>query len=1648
MPSVIIRRDPFRPQMDQQTVTVRRGTRLDTVLRRQGFIQGRGKAIRRPVPFVVQVNGEWLLQARWARRLVADDAVLVVVLPAGGGGSNPLQIVAMVALAAVTAGVGAWAAGAYASAAGVAATSAGALAVGAGAAAAVAIVGGMAINSLFPPARLPSTMEREGASPTYTIGAQGNMARPFEAIPVRYGRYRSYLDFASQPYTEMEGNETYLYQLFMVGQGEYDIERIQIEDTDVGNFSEVQYEVVPPGGRVTLFPDNVVTSSAVQGIELPAAGGPGAGPVGPFVANPAGTRTTELAVDVVLPRGLFYVNYKGALEPLATTFNVYGRQIDDSGQPIGSTVLLGAERLEMATSTPQYRTYRYSVPQGRWEVSVERTSADIPDRETRSALAISWLGLRAYLPSQQDYGDVTLLAMRIRATNNLNQTTARRINVIATRRLRTWHPINGWSAGAVATRNPAWAIADACTNPRYGKGLPTSRINMAGVYRLAQIWDQRGDRFDGVFDTTVTFWEAITQIARVGRAMPIYYAGVIDIVRDEAKSLRTQMFTPANIVARSLSIDYAFPEFDDPDHIIVEFTNEATWQDDEVVCALAGSAMLRPYRLRIPGITNRDHAWREGITLAVRNRDQRRFISFQTEFEGAIPGYADLVEISHDVPKWGLSGWIESFDAASLTLTTSEPLEWYEGENHYISLRRRDGSPAGPYRVVPAGPTPVPPGLSESDLAELMTRRMRLVDVDADDIYVSDGVQDELTHYAFGAGERRALLAQVMSATPDEEGRWTLDAVNYAPSVHVAEQGGDVPPPPPPSLLPNPVIAPIIDSVVVYAGAEPGTQIISATPARGAARYEFEASSDAGQTWYQVGEGERPNIMVRLEPGAWRVRVRGIGVLVGPWATWQGQISANAGPPPALLSLVAEPALYAIRLRWTLPDAPYLRSVEIYESQTPDIADAQLLTEPRVPQQAYEKTGVRVGQRFWYWARLRDEADAPGGWFPDPTGPGVAGQAVLDAGPYLEAIRDEIMSSEQGRQLFDRVEQIDVDLLDLQGADERLGQEIAAEAQARVQQVGQVAKDLAQLGGIVEQNTTGIAELREEGDLHALQVLELRAALGDTDASLTTIRRVQMGAVEQLTRLTVRTDEAVTQITDMLHVLDGQATRLQVLEVEAEGLSTRTQTLEEVTGQYASRFTEVESDLDGVHSAVQTLQQAQEGMATQLETVEATAVGAGAAAAAAQAAVQTEATARADADSALAQSISEVSASVGQNAAAIQQIDQATEEQALRQLQLMAQDGATEGFITEQMRAMATHARQISQLVARNESMQAAIQTIEQVFLDETGALAEQVSTLVSSMTQFGREADAEGDLADVLNEHASRAMIQTERRTRATSELAMARAIESMQASVGTAVALMEQSSEVVAELDGRVSSMMMVRAQVTQGGETVAAGFMIGAEGEGGVLTSRFAVFAQQFVVLDQLSESVVAPFAVEGGQTIIDDALIRRLHGNKIIAGTLDADAITNNSFVSKVASIDTAYVRRANIQELAVDTLRIAGGSVTTGSALDYSFELDRWQSQTVRAEIHMPVGGLVVAMVDVSATRIAGTGRMFFRMNSSFSEEASYENRIDAVAPHFSIKDFFISSWLGPGTHFISVTGQNNDSRGSYFGKVSLIGLFR
>jgi hypothetical protein len=764
---------------------------------------------------------------------------------------------------------------------------------GASAAVGVSIAGSLLVNAIVPPTT-PSYASQTSPSPTYSIGAQGNSARIGSAIPRQYGRFQVFPDYASQPYTENAGNQQRLFQLFCITQGYIDIEEIRIGDTALSSFgADVQYEVIEPGGVVTLFPDNVVTSGDVGGLEAKGANEKAdtdpdnwTNVLGPFVANPATTDANWLAIDIGM-QGLGYAQDSGGLGAATVAFKVEAQEINDSSVAVGDWFTLTDQSLTMATADPQLLSYKYSVPVGRYQVRFTRTNDKNTD--SRSINTLSWTGLRAYLPSKRTYGNVTLLAMEITATNNLNSSNAKQLNVIGTAKLPVWDGAN-WSAPQ-PTRSIAWAIADASRDTTYGAGLGDSRLDLDELLRLDGVWAARGETFDGTFDTTQTFWDALTSLCYLGRAVPMYYANVIAIVRDEPKPIRTIMFTPHNMLSDSFEIDMQFTGGAAAvDCVDVTYTDPDSWQPMTVRAALSDSPQKYPKAVTLIGCANRTQAFKLGMYMCACNRDQRKTITAKTEMDGFIPQYGNRVSLSHDVAAYGQSGWVEgdSWDSAAGTLRTSEPLEWTAGATHYIQFRERAGAPTadGPYIAVR--------GVDDLTISLSITESQRAA------LYISNGYSEEPTFYQFGPSiDTVSLECLMIKATPADNDTVELQMVNYAPSVYDAENSADVPPPPSASQLVRNSNSPVMTGLVVTMTQTPGEALIASSAAAGANSYEFSASSDGGNSWRPLGTPTTPRITAQLSLGDWRIRARAIGVLPGPYVYWVGTIGAVVYEPGA-----------------------------------------------------------------------------------------------------------------------------------------------------------------------------------------------------------------------------------------------------------------------------------------------------------------------------------------------------------------------------------------------------------------------------------------------------------------------------------------------------------------------------------------------------------------------------------------------------------------------------------------------------------------------------------------------------------------------------------------------------------------------------
>lgn len=987
-------KDPFRPTINREFGVALPGHTIRRTLKTKRLVVNG----RRVAPFIVSVNGRIILEKEWSYRIRDNDLVLVQHLPAHGGGSNPLQIVAMVALVVASAYTGGAAGAAFGAA------------WGAAAQAAVMIGGSILLNMMFKQnSPTASAASNAATSPTYSLSGQGNTARLMQPIPTLYGRVKMTPDYGAEPYTEIQNGDQYLYQLFVVSQGYVDIEQILIGDTDISNYSDVQTEIVQPYQPVTLFPTNVDTSTEVASQEMYGPNESSFSVLGPFVTAPSGTTTNYIAVDVSIPSGLFSITDSGAIQNATCSYQFEAQAINDAGQPIGTWFLLVQNTLNSATRDPIRITHKVSVPAGRYQVRGQRTSNQSTDAKVSDVLY--WDTLRAYMTSPTNYGGITMLAVVMKATNQLSQTSSHQIKVIATRKLQTWDAVNGWSVGYTATRNPAWAAADILRNATYGRGLPDSKYNLQRLYQLAQTFNSRGDTFNYVFDTTQQLWTALQICLKVGRTIPMYYAGLIEFIRNEPQSIPTQMFQPQNMVKGSFQTTYNFADVDTPDYVTVSFVNEDTWATDSVDCVLPGGTQNVAAIVDLPGCTNRAQAWREGITMAAINKLQRRIINFTTELEGYLPQYNDLVQISHDVTEWGFSGRVEALDPNTGFVTCSEDLTFNPGLSYVIAFRKRDGSADGPYSVV-ASPRGIP---NECKIVGATSAQMSA-------IYISNMVDSEATMYQFGPVGQAGLLAVAYTAQPQGDGTVSMQFVNYDANVFAAETGGIIPDPNPVSNLPNPPTLPIIDKVSLEYTYAVGQQTIVATPANGAQYYEFQISPDGGQTWIALGASDSPQMNCALNVGNWYIRVRGVGILKGPWTTIIENVEATVLPLVSIGTFTATSQIFAVKLDWTIQagNGGIASSVEIWHGLNAQLGNAVKLVSLPTSVLTYTHGDMGPGETHYYWARCIDQAGRAGPWF--NSGTAVVGQSSNEVTKIIDYLGGAIDESLLAQSLQTKVD--------------------------------------------------------------------------------------------------------------------------------------------------------------------------------------------------------------------------------------------------------------------------------------------------------------------------------------------------------------------------------------------------------------------------------------------------------------------------------------------------------------------------------------------------------------------------------------------------------------------------------------------------
>ncbi|WP_417448401.1 host specificity factor TipJ family phage tail protein [Idiomarina abyssalis] len=486
---------------------------------------------------------------------------------------------------------------------------------------------------------------------------------------------------------------------------------------------------------------------------------------GPVRVTPPLQKTKKMMVDLRWPSGIGYVKDNGDIKSRSLKVMLEWREIGTTTWKQVPYTREGATRDQLGKTIPitldkecepEFRCYRVTGK----------------DDESRVLDKIELVRVKCELDSNTSYPGITTIGLRIKGTNSLSKSAENKFAGVPTRMLEVPNGNGGWTTTLHPTNDIAPAhryIAKAC-------GFTDHMISQFALLRLHQIWQERGDEFNAVFDTDSTHFEAQRRVLSCGYAYPTLDFGQLIPVRDEPKTGKAYMYMPDNMTTPlSIKVKNKLPN--EHDSVEVEYFDKRTWKPETILCKLPSSPGIKPVKMKAFGITERVKAWQWGMREARRMVYRRKNYSWGTELDGLNSTFMSRADVGWSVPGYGQNGRVSHiiYRSQYTAIFTNAELSWLEGKEHVIALRRPDGTRFGPV-TAQRGPA---------------QGEVRITDK-LDFTPVFDGSM-EPPFFMFGDKDNYRLPALVMDVVPDGTNAIRIEAENYDERVY--EDDDNQPPP-------------------------------------------------------------------------------------------------------------------------------------------------------------------------------------------------------------------------------------------------------------------------------------------------------------------------------------------------------------------------------------------------------------------------------------------------------------------------------------------------------------------------------------------------------------------------------------------------------------------------------------------------------------------------------------------------------------------------------------------------------------------------------------------------------------------------------------------------------------------------------------
>lgn len=709
--------------------------------------------------------------------------------------------------------------------------------------------------------------------------------------------------------------------------------------------------------------------------------------------------------------------------------------------------------------------------------------------------------------------------------------------------------------------------------------------------------------------------------------------------------------------------------------------------------------------------------------------------------------------------------------------------------------------------------------------------------------------------WAIDADDLAIPLYRVMRTARTPEGDYDISALQYEPSKFPSIDTGARLEERPISVIPITVVPPpasvtLTSSYAVNQGIAISTMNISWPAVAGAVAYDVEWRKDSGN-WIKVQRTGSTSVDVTgIYSGAYLARVRSVSAFEIS-SIWKSSslthLEGKTGAPPAVSFLTTTSLVYGIGIQWGFPPgAEDTERTELWYSQTADLTTAIKLSDFSYPQAKHEMHSLLAGASLFFWARLVDRTGNVGPFFPVPGA--VNGQASSDQAEYEKYFADKIGKGALYQSLREEIELITGD--GPGSVNERL-EEAKQELEELIKQVSDaLAYDPA--------------KPYLKGDIVRLDQ-HLYQAKGPVPVGEAPPNAVYW-----------------TDIGTILETTEALVSQVQIIETK----------IEEIDGKVLATATSVE--------ALRSAARGGDGAGDLADAVKGWT---------STADLAVERKTRASENDAMAQQLLTLGAQVGDNKSSLTVLEQVVatnrETSATQITQLKSDLSAVDQKAIGNAQAINGLDTKVTNLDGRvtaqassNESLRASVRGDDGAG-ELAGALKAYEST-ASIAQQMRVEASRELATAERLTTlqagiDNAKGLIQQEELVRATAIKVQSKRTDTVQASLGQTNASVQQVSQVVAGLDGKVSAQTTMKAQTIVDGRKVVTGLAFGSDGE----QSEFLIFAQRFAVVNEIDGTVIPMFVVQNNQVVFNTAIISKAFIREIILGmNLRSAAVDGN------------------------------------------------------------------------------------------------------------------------------------------------------